>query len=123
MLKKCDISGSEVSTCIGRVATVITSKAGITKEDVLRGLSRKFFLAKSEYVDKKSTAENTWKETKKGLIRKEKRMRNLITQYRRRHVIDQIANGLDSIPLKTLRNCMVEEKSASCIATPFCCEV
>ena len=29
----------------------------------------------------------------KGLIRKEKRMRDVITQYRRRHGVDQIAGG------------------------------
>ena len=29
----------------------------------------------------------------KGLIKKEKRMSNLITQYRRGHAIDQIAGG------------------------------
>ena len=38
-------------------------------------------------------------------------MRDLITQYRRRHAIDQIASDQDNIPPKTLRNCMVEEKS------------
>ena len=79
MFKKCDISRNEVSMCIGRVSTIIVLKAGITKEDALRGLSRKFILAKSEYVDRTSASENEWRETKKGLIRKEKRMRNLIT--------------------------------------------
>ena len=78
-LKKCDIIGNEVSMCIGRVATVTTLKEGITKEDALRDLSRKFILAWSEYVDKTSAAENTRREKKKGLIRKGKRMRNLIT--------------------------------------------
>ena len=93
MFKKGDISENEVSMCIGRVATITTLKAGITKEDALRGLSRKFILARSEYVDKTSASENTQKKTKKGLIRKEKRMRNLITQYKRGHAIDQIAGG------------------------------
>ena len=79
MFKKCDISGNEVSMCIGRVATVTVLKAGITKEDALYGLSRKFILVRSEYVDKTSAAENTKRGTKKGLIRKEKRMRDLIT--------------------------------------------
>ena len=115
MFKKGDISRNEVSMCIGRVATVTTFKARIAKEDALRGLSRKFILANHEYVDKTSVAENTRRETEKGLIRKEKRMRDLITQYGRRHVIDQIADGSDSIPPKTLRNCMVDEKSTSCL--------
>ena len=66
-------------------------------------------------MDKTSAAENMRRETEKGLIRKEKRMRDLFTQYRRRHAIDQIAGGYDSIHLKTLRNCMVVEKSASCL--------
>ena len=44
-------------------------------------------------MDKTSVAENTRRETKKGLIRTETRMRDLITQYRRRHVIDQIVGG------------------------------
>ena len=79
--------------CIERVATVITLKEGITKEDALRSLSKKFILTRSEYVDKTSASENMGRETKKGLIRKEKRMRNLITQYRRGHAIDQIAGG------------------------------
>ena len=42
MFKKGDISGNEVSMCIGRVATVTALKAGIAKEDALRGLSIKF---------------------------------------------------------------------------------
>ena len=79
MFKKYDISGNKVLMCIERVAMITALKAGITKEDALRGLSRKFILAKSEYVDKTSASKNTRKETKKGLIRKEKRMRNLIT--------------------------------------------
>ena len=73
------ISGNEVSMCIGRIATVVVLKVGITKEDALRGLSRKFILAKSKYVDKTSASENMRRETKNGLIRKEKRMKNLIT--------------------------------------------
>ena len=60
--------------CIKRVAMVTALKAGISKEDALRGLSRMFMLVESEYVDKTSA-----RETKKGLIRKEKRMRDLIT--------------------------------------------
>ena len=63
MFKKCDISGNEVSICIGRVATVTTLKTGIAKEDALHGLSKKFILAKSEHVDKTSAAENTRRET------------------------------------------------------------
>ena len=93
MFKKGDISGNEVSMCIGRVATITALKAGIAEEDALCGLSKKFILARSEYVDKTSATENTWRETEKGLIRKEKRMRDLITQYRRRHAIDQITGG------------------------------
>ena len=58
---------------------VTALQAGIAKEDALRSLSRKFVLAKSEYVDKTSAIKNTQRETKKGLIRKENRMRNLIT--------------------------------------------
>ena len=50
MLKKGDISRNEVSMCIGRVATVTALKVGITKEDALYGLSRKFILARSELV-------------------------------------------------------------------------
>ena len=79
MFKKCDINGNEVSMCIKRVASITSLKAGITKEDALRDLSRKLILAMSEYVDKISAPENTRRETKKMLIRKEKRMRNLIT--------------------------------------------
>ena len=79
--------------CIKRVASKISLKAGITKEDALRGLSGKFILARSETVDKTSAPENTQREIKKRLIRKKKRMRNLITQYRRGHAIDQIADG------------------------------
>ena len=86
-------SGNEVSMCIGRVAKVTALKAGIAKEDALLGLSRKFILAKSEYVDKTIAVKDTRRETKKGLIRKEKRTSDLITQYRRRHAIDQIADG------------------------------
>ena len=70
---------NEVSMCIGRIATVPALKAGITKEDALRCLSRKFILARSKDVDKTNASENMWRETKQGLIRKEKRMRNLIT--------------------------------------------
>ena len=90
MLKKGDINENEVSMCIRRVASITTLKVGITKEDALCGLSD---LARSEYVDKTSAPENTWRETKKRLIRKGKRMRNLITQYRRGHAIDQIVGG------------------------------
>ena len=93
MLKKCDISRNEVSMCIERIATIPALKAGITKEDALHCLSKKFILTKSKDVDKTSTSENTWRETKQGLIRKEKRMRNLITQDRRGHAINQIASG------------------------------
>ena len=79
--------------CIKRVASITSLKARITKEDALRDLSEKFILDRSEYVDKTSAPENTWREIEKRLIRKEKRMRNLITQYRREHVIDKIAGG------------------------------
>ena len=72
---------------------VTTLKAGIAKEDALHYLSRNFILARSEYVDKTSATKNTRRETERGLIRKEKIMRDLITQYKRRHVIDQIASG------------------------------
>ena len=78
---------------IKRVASITSLKAGITKEDALRDLSGKFILARSEYVDKTSALENTRREIEKRLIRKEKRMRNLITQYRRGHVIDKIVGG------------------------------
>ena len=93
MLKKGDICGNEVLMCIRRLASITSLKAGITKEDALHGLNGKLILAKSEYVDKASAPENTRRETKKRLIRKEKRMRNLITQYRGGHAIDQIASG------------------------------
>ena len=93
MFKKGDIDGNEVLMCIMRVALITSLKDGITKGDALRGLSGMFILARSEYVDKTSTLENTRRETKKRLIRKENRMRNLITQYRRGHVIDQIVGG------------------------------
>ena len=79
--------------CIERIAAVPALKAGIIKEDALRCLSRKFILAKSKDVDKTSTVENMWRETKQGLIRKEKRIKNLITQDRRGHTIDQIVGG------------------------------
>ena len=65
--------------CIRRVASITSLKAGITKENALRGLSGKFLLAKSENVDKTSALENTRRVIKKRLIRKDKRMRNLIT--------------------------------------------
>ena len=87
MFKKGNISRNEVLMCLGRVATVTALKAGITKEDALHSLSRKFILARSEYVGKTSASKNTRRETKKGLIRREKRMRNLITQYRRGHAL------------------------------------
>ena len=93
MFKKCDINEKEVSMCIKRVATVTTLKAGIAKEDALHGLSRKFILARSEYEDKTSAAKDTQRETEKGLIRKKKRMRDLITHNRKRHAIDQISSG------------------------------
>ena len=93
MFKKGDINRNKVSMCIGRVATVTVLKAEIAKEDALHGLSRKFILARSEYVDKTIVVENMRRETKKGLIRKGKRMRDLITQYRRRQAIDQIVGG------------------------------
>ena len=88
MFKKDDINGNEVSMCLRKVATITVLKAGIAKEDAPRGLSRKFILAKSEFVDKTSGAKNMWRETEKGLIRKEKRMRDLIIQHKRRHAID-----------------------------------
>ena len=67
MFKKGDISGNEVSMCIRRVATVIALKAVIAKEDALRDLSKKFIVARSEYVDKTSAVENTRRETEKGV--------------------------------------------------------
>ena len=79
MFKKCDTSGNEVSMCIRRVASITSLKAGITKEDALCGLNGKLILARSEDVDKTSAPENTSRETKKRLIMKENRMRNLIT--------------------------------------------
>ena len=79
--------------CIRRVASITALKEGITKEDALRGLSEKFILDRSEFVDKTSAPENMRRETEKWLIGKEKRMRNLVTQYRRRHAIYQIASG------------------------------
>ena len=88
MFKKYDSRGNEVSMCIKRVASITSLKAGITKEDV----SGKFILAKSENVDKTSAPKNPQRETEKRLIWKEKRMRNLITQYRRGHAIDQIVS-------------------------------
>ena len=93
MFKKCDISENEVSMCIWRVASITSLKAGITKENAFHGLSGKFILTKSVYVGKTSVPENTRRETKKKLIRKEKRMRNLITQYIRGHAINQIAGS------------------------------
>ena len=66
MFKKGDIGGNKVSMCIGRIATVTMLKVGITKEDALRDLSRKFILARGKYVDKTSASENTRRETKKG---------------------------------------------------------
>ena len=93
MFKKGDISGNEVSMCIRRVASITWLKEGITKEDALRGLSEKFILVKSEYVDKTSALENTQRVTTKRLIRKEKKIRNLIIQYRREHTIDQITGS------------------------------
>ena len=59
MFKKCDISGNEVSMCIGRVATVTALKVGIAKEDALHGLSIKLILARNNNVDKKNAVENT----------------------------------------------------------------
>ena len=67
MFKKGDISENEVSMCIKRVTTVTALKVGIAKEDALHVFSKKFILAKSEYVDKTSAFENTWRETKKGV--------------------------------------------------------
>ena len=66
MFKKGDISGNKVSMCIGIVVTVIALKAGIAKEDALRGLNRNFILARSEYVDKTSASENTRREIERG---------------------------------------------------------
>ena len=91
MFKKGDISENEGSMCIRRVVSITPLKVGITKEDALCGLSEKFILARSEYVDKTSAPENTRRDTEKRLIKKEKIMRNLITWYRRGYVIDQIA--------------------------------
>ena len=65
MFKKGDINRNKVSMCIGRVAMVAALKVGITKEDALRDLSKKFILARSEYLDKTSASENTRRETKK----------------------------------------------------------
>ena len=93
MFKKGDISKNEVSMCIIRVASITSLKERITKEDALRSLSGKFILARSEHVDKTSAPENIRMETKKRLIRKDKRMINLITHYRRGHVIDQITGS------------------------------
>ena len=93
MFKKCDINKNEVSMCIGRIATVPTLKVGITKEDALRCLSRKFILVRSKDVNKTRASENRRREKKQGLIRTDKRMRNLITQEKRGHTIDQIAGG------------------------------
>ena len=42
VLKKGDISGNEISMCIGRVAMVTALKARIAKEDAPRSLSIKF---------------------------------------------------------------------------------
>ena len=67
MFKKGDISENEVSMCIGTVATITMLKAGIAKEDALGGLSKKFILARSEYVDKTSATEDTQMETRKGV--------------------------------------------------------
>ena len=67
MFKKCDISRNKVSMCIGRIAAVPVLQAGITKEDVFLGLSRKFILARSKDVDKTSASENMWRETKIGV--------------------------------------------------------
>ena len=67
MLKKGDISRNEVSMCSRRIAMINALKAGITKEDVLRGLCKNLILAKSKYVDKISAFENTRRETKKGV--------------------------------------------------------
>ena len=63
MLKKGDISGNEVSMCIGR----ITLKAGITKEDPLCGLSRKFISARIKYVDKNKCIRKHVEGDKKGV--------------------------------------------------------
>ena len=93
MFKEGDIRGNEVSMRTRRIATVTALKEGITKEDALRSLSKKFILARSKYVDKTSASRNMRRETKKVLIRKERRMRNLITQGRIGHAIDQIAGG------------------------------
>ena len=67
MFKKCDINRNEVSMCIGRIETVPSLKARITKENAFRDLSRKFILARSKYRDKTSASENTQRETKKGV--------------------------------------------------------
>ena len=80
MFKKGDISGNEILMCIKRVTSITSLKAQITKEDTIRDLSRKFILARSEYVDKTSAPNNTLRETKKRLIRKEKRMRSPSTE-------------------------------------------
>ena len=65
LFKKGDISGNEVSMCIRIVASITSLKVRITKEDALRGLSGKFILARSEYMDKASAPENTLRETEK----------------------------------------------------------
>ena len=70
MFKKGDINENEVSICIGRITMVTALKAGITNEVALRGLSRKFILARGKYVDKTSASENTRRETKKGRLGK-----------------------------------------------------
>ena len=57
---------AKTNWCIKRVATVIVLKSGIAKEDALHGLSKKFILSRSEYVDKTSAVEKMRRETEKG---------------------------------------------------------
>ena len=67
MFKKGDISGNEVSMCIGRITSVLELKAGITKEDALRSLSRKFISARIKYVDKNKYIRKHMEGDKKGV--------------------------------------------------------
>ena len=78
MFKKGDISGNEISMCIGRVASITSLKVGITKKNALRGLGRKFILVRMDYVDKTSASKNTQREAEKKLVRKNDGMRDFI---------------------------------------------
>ena len=66
MFKKGDISGNEVSMCIRRATSITSLKAEITKEDALHGLSGKFTLARSEYVDKQARPKTREGRQKRG---------------------------------------------------------